>query len=189
MAASSMSLEAFNSTLVGFIEQLQVLFSKNNEIKAKLTDVRSGLDIMLASKSTERKPMEMFVEAVKPYVHLIRDRDDRFFTEHMATMPFLGDLDLHTVWTTGRVSEDNKAAIWQYLNILSLCGVTIASMPPEAMAAVEEIAKSIVGSGTEGAMETVAALTGGGGGGGGGGDPFGGFNPMALMGILGGGKK
>lgn len=173
--SASMSLDAFNNTLLAFIDQLQVLFKKDAALSSNLKNGRDAISIMVNSKPTKRQPLTMFVEAVTPYVQQIKERDDEFFIEHLGDIPFLQGLEsLPKLWRDGKISSDNKDAIWQYLNVLCMVGVTIHTLPPETMDAVEEIAKTITQDGAPDAMENVAGLMGGGG-----------FNPMALMGMMG----
>jgi len=184
MSADGMSIQAFNDTLIAFIDQLLQLFAKHPTIPGTLTDLRTGIVMMTKSSSTRRQPLNMFVDAVRPYTEQIKTRDDKYLIEHLCEMPLFEQLDdFPALWTNGKISDENKDAIWQYLNILTMIGITIHSLPKETMDAVEEIAKSIASGGESKAMETVSSMIGSNAGG------LGGFNPMSIMGLLGGGKK
>jgi hypothetical protein len=59
------------------------------------------------------------------------------------------ELDIKKHWTPD-LSSATKDAIWQYLQTLNILGMTITSIPPEMMSAVEGLAKNL----TNGMQET-----------------------------------
>ena len=67
-------------------------------------------------------------------------RDEKFFKEHAAEIPFLDKLNLQSIWTD-ELSETTKAAIWQYLQTLYILGMTISSLPAETLSMIETVAQ------------------------------------------------
>lgn len=176
-----MSITSFNGTLLGFVQQLRVLFQNDTALVSKLNDAYNAIELLSSVKSTERKPVRMFMDSVTPYIKEIQSRDERFFIDNVTNIPFFAELDgITTLWESGRISPANKDAIWQYMSILTMLGIAVTTLPDETMEAVEMIARSI---GENGSLESINNLVMNGHGDAGTALPF---NPMAMIGMLGG---
>ncbi len=117
MSAGS-ALSAFTTQLVGFFEELVVVFPEERDVKAALEAIRG------AKKINPRLISDLF------YVHIstefgdaIRREDLAFIQEHARVkihkefnevMPALAIFDKH--WDT--LSEQNRRSIWNWLKVL-----------------------------------------------------------------------
>lgn len=126
------TLSAFNSMLKEFIGELAATFDDVPELDL----YRIGFDHY--TKIDPTKPLNLFMNTLTPYGDLIMARDNALFEKDID----LGmNVNLSTLWNSEGVSENTRAAIWNYLSTLFLLGTTIRSMPPEILNSVESIAK------------------------------------------------
>lgn len=165
---------AFNQMLTNFFEELVEVFPDVPDIKAYADSLPT-----LISANT-RKPMELFMAATAPHADAIMAKDDSLFDNLK-----IASIDFKTLWTSD-ISDNTRAAIWQYVHMLFLLGTTVSAMPPELLESIESIAQGCADkmNANPGApMPDLAAMTsmlmGGAGGGGG--------LMQSLLGGLGGG--
>lgn len=125
------TVQAFNTMMKNFLEELADVFPEETQIKAFL----DGFDALVTL--TPRGPMEMFVDAVAPHSSLAMAKDPELFEK----LNFPGGIDFRTLWASD-ISDNTREAIWQYINLLFLLGTTVRSLPTEMLDGIETVAKN-----------------------------------------------
>lgn len=128
--------KAFNSMLSEFFRDLADTFDEYSII----TDAKVMLDGVISTDDCTTVPMETFVEVFKPHADLIMARDPNLFNVCEIPMITGGKFDMGKEWKD--LEEDNREAIWNYIQQLFLTGTTILSMSDEVLTTVENLAKS-----------------------------------------------
>jgi hypothetical protein len=91
-------------------------------------------------KSTNpRLVVDAYMKGVTPYADKISSKDETFLIEEIDTIDFLKDLNIKSYWE--QMSENTRAATWQYLQTLYMLGTTITSIPDDTLKMIEGIAK------------------------------------------------
>ena len=169
------TVQAFNTMLKNFVEELVDVFPEERQIRVFL----DGFDSLVTLNATA--PMDMFLDAISPHSGLAMAKDPRLFDK----LQFPGGIDFKKLWAAD-ISDNTRAAIWQYINLLFVLGTTVRSMPPEMLQGIESVAQSCASQLESGQMD-LSALSGmlmnGGLGGGLGG--LGGLAGLAGLGGLG----
>ena len=124
------SVSAFNDMLAQFLVELMDTFPEETSFKKYY----NSFDIMKGVNP--RKCIEVFMKEMSPYSNQIMNKDESVFK--------LIDLDIKKHWGPD-LSDATKSAIWQYLQTLNILGMTITSVPPEMMSAVEGLAAKMAG--------------------------------------------
>lgn len=126
--------KAFNSMLSEFFCDLADTF----EEFAVITDAKTMLDGLIAADDCTQMPMQTFVDVFKPHADLIMSKDASLFDVCEIPMITGGGFDMAKEWTA--LEEDNREAIWNYLQQLFLTGTTILSMSGEVLSSIESLA-------------------------------------------------
>jgi hypothetical protein len=107
----------FNRKMNEFLQDLQQTFHNHRQGQS-FAECRAWAN--LSTKIDERTLQRYFARYVaQPYGHLIRARNDAFFLEHDFAKEKLELTlleDLKSLWSS--MTEDNKEAIWNHLNLL-----------------------------------------------------------------------
>jgi hypothetical protein len=112
---------------------LHKTFPEEKGIKKMMT----SFDIL---KSTNpRLVVDAYMKGVTPYADKISSKDETFLLEEIDTIDFLKDLNIKSYWE--QMSENTRAATWQYLQTLYMLGTTITSIPDDTLKMIEGIAK------------------------------------------------
>lgn len=133
-----------------FLTELVQTFPEEKAMKKYL------LAFDMAKESNARMVLNEFMKSVGPYSHHIMSKDESFFIEHNSEIPFVNELNLQEHWNDS-LSENTKAAIWQYLQTLYLMGMTISMLPEETMSMIESVAQKCM---TSGAINEEALMSG-----------------------------
>jgi|TARA_B110000240_G_scaffold151749_1_gene168156 hypothetical protein len=127
------SVTAFNDMMGQFLVELHKTFPEEKGIKKMMT----SFDIL---KSTNpRLVVDAYMKGVTPYADKISSKDETFLLEEIDTIDFLKDLNIKSYWE--QMSENTRAATWQYLQTLYMLGTTITSIPDDTLKMIEGIAK------------------------------------------------
>jgi len=127
------SVTAFNDMMGQFLVELHKTFPEEKGIKKMMT----SFDML---KSTNpRLVVDGFMKGVTPYAAKISAKDDTFLLNEIEKIDFLKELDIKSYWV--RMSDNTKAATWQYLQTLYMLGTTITSIPDDTLKMIEGIAK------------------------------------------------
>jgi hypothetical protein len=127
------SVTAFNDMMGQFLVELHKTFPEEKGIKKMMT----SFDIL---KSTNpRLVVDAYMKGVTPYADKISSKDETFLIEEIDTIDFLKDLNIKSYWE--QMSENTRAATWQYLQTLYMLGTTITSIPDDTLKMIEGIAK------------------------------------------------
>ena len=127
------SVTAFNDMMSQFLVELHKTFPEEKGIKKMMT----SFDIL---KSTNpRLVVDAYMKGVTPYADKISSKDETFLLEEIDTIDFLKDLNIKSYWE--QMSENTRAATWQYLQTLYMLGTTITSIPDDTLKMIEGIAK------------------------------------------------
>jgi len=78
------------------------------------------------------------VGVFKPHADLIMAKDPSLFDVCEIPMITGGDFDMAKEWKD--LEEDNREAIWNYIQQLFLTGTTILSMSGELLSSIEQLA-------------------------------------------------
>lgn len=125
------TVQAFNTMLKNFLEELADVFPEETQIRLFL----DGFDPLVALNP--RGPLEMFIEALTPHAGLAMAKDPSIFQK----LQFPGGIDFNKLWNSD-ISDNTREAIWQYINLLFVLGTTVQSMPPEMLQSIETVAKN-----------------------------------------------
>lgn len=138
---SSTTVSSFNDLMGQFLDDLEIAFPNDKGIQ------KYQASFMILRKAQPRKPLNEFMKSVTPLASQIMNKDEQFFLD--SPPGFLETLNIKELWT--QATQENKDAIWQYVQTLYIIGTTISSLPPEALAVIEDVAKKCAESlkGTE----------------------------------------
>ncbi len=126
--------KAFNSMLAEFFCDLADTFEEYSVIQ----DAKVMIDGLIATDECTKIPMESFVDVFKPHADLIMSKDPKLFDVCEIPMIEGGEFNMATEWAA--LEEDNKDAIWNYIQQLFLTGTTILSMSGEMLSSIETLA-------------------------------------------------
>lgn len=134
MAGSTFT--AFNSMLREFFSDLSDTFDEYTVI----SDAKSLLDVALAADSSTDVPMTTFIEVFSPHESLIMEKDPSLFKVCQIPMISEGGFDMAKEWET--LEDENKDAIWNYIQQLYLTGKTVLSLDKTMLSSIEGFANS-----------------------------------------------
>ena len=129
------SVGAFNDMLSQFLSELTQTFPEEKGIKK----YESAFDLL--RKTNPRKVVENFMGTIAPLQERIMAKDDTVLTGE--DLKSLGELNIGKNWIG--CSENTRACIWQYLQTLSMLGMTITALPADTLAAIEGVAEKTAG--------------------------------------------
>lgn len=132
---------AFNSMLSEFFCDLADTFDEY----VVITDAKNMLDGLISVDESTKLPMTTFVEVFQPHAELVMSKDPKLFDVCDIPMISGGGFDMAKEWSS--LQEDNKDAIWNYVQQLYLTGTTILSMSGDVLKSIESL--------TEGCMKKV----------------------------------
>ena len=127
------SVTAFNDMLSQFLVELHKTFPEEKGIKKMTTSFE------MLKQTNPRLIVDGFMKGVTPYADKISSKDESFLLEEIEKIEMLKDLNIKSYWS--RMSDNTKAATWQYLQTLYMLGTTITAIPAETLNLIEGIAK------------------------------------------------
>ena len=127
--------KAFNSMISEFFCDLADTFEEYDIIK----DARTMLDGLISNDSSTEIPMQTFIDVFKPHSSLIMSKDPKLFEFCQIPMISGGKFDMAKEWAS--LEDDNKEAIWNYIQQLFLTGTTVLSMSGEVLSSIESLAQ------------------------------------------------
>ena len=127
------SVTAFNDMLSQFLVELHKTFPEEKGIKKMTTSFE------MLKQTNPRLIVDGFMKGVTPYADKISAKDESFLLEEIEKIELLKDLNIKSYWN--RMSDNTKAATWQYLQTLYMLGTTITAIPAETLGLIESIAK------------------------------------------------
>ena len=127
------SVTAFNDMLSQFLVELHKTFPEEKGIKNMTTSFE------MLKQTNPRLIVDGFMKGVTPYADKISSKDESFLLEEIEKIELLKDLNIKSYWS--RMSDNTKAATWQYLQTLYMLGTTITAIPAETLGLIETIAK------------------------------------------------
>jgi hypothetical protein len=127
------SVTAFNDMLSQFLVELHKTFPEEKGIKKMTTSFE------MLKQTNPRLIVDGFMKGVTPYADKISSKDESFLLEEIEKIELLKDLNIKSYWS--RMSDNTKAATWQYLQTLYMLGTTITAIPAETLGLIETIAK------------------------------------------------
>ena len=130
--------KAFNSMLSEFFCDFADTFDDYSVI----TDAKTMLDGLIAADECTTIPMEKFVEVFKPHSELIMAKDAKLFDLCEIPMISGGGFNMATEWKA--LEDDNRDAIWNYIQQLFLTGTTILSMSGDVLSSIESLANGCI---------------------------------------------
>lgn len=126
------SVGAFNDMMATFLSELQKTLPNEKGV----TKAIAGFELMRSANP--RKVVDTFMTSIAPYSQKIAAQDATFMDD-LRNVEGLRDLNLAASWQT--MSPNTQAAVWQYLQTLSLLGTTISALPSETLGMIENIAQ------------------------------------------------
>lgn len=125
------SLNAFNSLMQQFIDELSKVFPEEKQLSMYATQ------FPLLCAANAKKPMEFFTSTYGPHTQKIIARDETLFQD----VPMLFEaINVRDLWA--RATDATKDAIWKYLQNLNFLGTTLGMIPPDMMTMIENVAQS-----------------------------------------------
>lgn len=132
------TFKAFNSMLSEFIGDLADTFDEYSA----LSDAKRMLDVLLASDEGNEMPMRKLVEVFTPHKDLIMNKDPEIFVVCQIPLVTEAGFNLSTEWAT--LEDDNKEAIWNYVQQLYLTGSTVLGMSGDMLSSIELLAQGCI---------------------------------------------
>lgn len=127
------TVQAFNSMMANFLEELHETFPEEHKIEVVLEAFNDLTSI------NARKPMELFTASLMPYQELVMAKNPGLFRQPIE-LP--GGLNMSTLWAKDDVSQETRDAIWQYIQMLFMLGTTVQSLPQPLLDTIESVALS-----------------------------------------------
>ena len=121
------TVKAFNEMMGQFLDELSATFPEEEAVKKALEAPRT------------RETFETFMKQVSPYSNQLMQKSEAFFCDENE---FVAGLNLKALWSSEGVSENTKAAIWQYVQTMYILGTTINMFPPETLSMIETAAEA-----------------------------------------------
>jgi hypothetical protein len=129
------SVGAFNDMLSQFLSELTQTFPEEKGIRK----YESAFDLL--RKSNPRKVVENFMMIATPLQERIMSKDESVLLGD--DLRSLGELNIGKNWEG--CSDNTRACIWQYLQTLTMLGMTITALPADTLAAIEGVAEKTAG--------------------------------------------
>ena len=129
------SVKAFNDMMEQFLNELKQTFPEEKAI------IKYSTAFDLMRKSNPRQCVNGFMESISEITNKIMAKDDSFLTSGDG---FIEDINISKYWNDD-LSQGTKDAIWQYLQTLNVLGMTITSIPAEALSTIENVAAQCAG--------------------------------------------
>ena len=144
------TIKAFNDLMEQFINELVKTFPEEESIKSYQESFE------MARLGSARLPLTTFMQNVSPYASHIMSRDEAFFTEHAEEIDFLKETNMKKYWSN--LSENTKAAIWQYIHTLYMLGNTILALPADTISMIENLAQQLESKLSEDGVDEAALM-------------------------------
>lgn len=136
------SVGAWCDMMKQFLDELEQSFPEVNGVKL----YKERFEFL--RKANPRQVVEKYMTRMQPYSDKLMNKDEEFFkTFAEDETSIIHRIGLSGHFKNGEVSENTKAAIWQYLQTLYVLGTTITSIPAEALTMIEDVASKCVESG------------------------------------------
>jgi hypothetical protein len=129
------TISSFNDMMGQFLDELVLTFPEDETI------YEYKMKFKVARQATPRLGLDSYMESVKPHAEKLMAKDPTFFTDDAKNISLLSDLNIEKLWATPEVSDQTRAAIWQYLQTLYILGTTITMFPPETLSMIESVAE------------------------------------------------
>jgi hypothetical protein len=114
---SKTNIEYFNNHFKTFVNNIISTFPEYKEVLENYYD-----DLLEQEVCNNDKYVKRFMIKLKDCKTLISDKNEDLFKENIY---ILKNVDFKELWTSGEVSETNKAKIWEYLQTLFILSETI----------------------------------------------------------------
>ena len=128
------TISSFNDMMGQFLDELVLTFPEDEVI------YESKMKFKVARAATPRVPLDNYMDAVKPFAEKLMAKDETFFSEDSKKVGWLAELNIDKLWASD-LTEQTRAAIWQYLQTLYILGTTITMFPPETLSMIESVAE------------------------------------------------
>jgi hypothetical protein len=143
------SMKAFNSVIQSFLTELTELYGKGQPTIGLYSQ-----RFALISEASPSLPLDMFMKSYGAYSNQISNKDESLFN---AVPLLFNEIDVSILWK--ETTEDNKEAIWKYLQTLMLLGTTIRMIPSDMLASIENIASDCASKVESGQMNPASLLS------------------------------
>lgn len=138
---------SFNGLLRNFLVELKETFDEVNELDfaIKALDVAAEVDPM-GGLNGWNKSMEVMTKLgyTQPFFSELTEAKVQAFFDNMPNMhPLLGMLPLEKMWKDPGIDDEDRATIAEHLQQLELTALTVSCFDPEAIQAIEELARDM----------------------------------------------
>lgn len=130
------SVRAFENIYQQFLDDLLSAYPDN----AKATAARAA--------PVTRETLDRFMKYAQPRSGYLTQRKKKGFFDPKNR--FMVDNGVFDVMSKPEVSEQTVAAVWNYVNNMYMIGMSMAMIPPEMLAMVEQTADKFAKEATEG---------------------------------------
>jgi hypothetical protein len=136
--AISLNYKTFNTLLRDFLLDLTETFPEYPVVQEG-SDTLHGL---LVLDENNAQPLEIFMAMFGENASMIMAKDADVFAS--CELPFVGSSSFNfaTIWPT--LDDDNKEAIWSYMQQLYLIGTTVSNLSPDLLSVIEGIAEKTI---------------------------------------------
>lgn len=143
------SVSAFNNVLLSFVTELSNLYSS---VDPRIEKMLVSLPLLI--EASPNMPLEMFMGNYGNYTDKISNKDETIFED----VPLLfNEIRVKTLWVD--TSDENKEAIWKYLQTLVLLGTTIKMIPTSMLSTIENVAMDCAKHIESGQLDPTALMT------------------------------
>jgi hypothetical protein len=137
------SVSAFNNVLHSFISELAELYAA---AEPKIATYAQTFPLL--ADASPGMPLDMFMNSYGKHTEKISNKDETLFVD----VPMLfNEVNVGALW--GTTAEENKEAIWKYLQTLVLLGTTIRMIPSSMLSTIESVAMDCAKSMESGQMD------------------------------------
>lgn len=143
------SVKAFNNVVSSFLGELSQLYGDAEPTIRMYAD-----NFSLMTETSPNVALDMFMDMYGPHTSLINSKDENLF--HIQPMLF-GQIDVRKLWIT--TDQENKDAIWKYLQTLALLGNTIKMIPQPMLSTIESVAADCAKQFESGSIDTSALMS------------------------------
>lgn len=124
------SVSAFNNVLLSFVAELSNLYSS---VDPRIEKIATTLPMLV--EASPNMPLEMFMSNYGNYTEKVSNKDESIFED----VPLLfNEINVKDLWKD--TNEENKEAIWKYMQTLILLGTTIKMIPSSMLSTIENVA-------------------------------------------------
>ena len=135
----------FNGLLASFLNDLRETFPERMELQL------ASNALTLAAEKEPMKPLKAWISSVEKlkaagfeqpfFTECTEEKINGFLANVHVMHPLIAMLPLEEMWNDPQIIDEDRAAIWEHLHQLELSSMAISAFEPNALNAIEDLAK------------------------------------------------